>query len=100
MNLNKRDQREILEYLKLITSELTDAYNTGSTEPENSDSLYYIDTARDLVDELITNVEDNQEAPVPHEDMNREGGLMAPDGLPLNFPYHINDGEGRLKGNN
>ena len=98
MNLNKRDQREILEYLKLITSELTDAYNTGSTEPENSDSLYYIDTARDLVDELITNVEDNQEEPVPHEDMGREGGLIGPDGLPLNFPF--GDGEGRLKGDN
>tara|TARA_R100000008_G_C3523927_1_gene135516 strand:- start:499 stop:792 length:294 start_codon:yes stop_codon:yes gene_type:complete len=95
MNLNKRDQTEILEYLKLITSELTDAYNTGSTEPENSDSLYYIDTARDLIDELTTNVEDNQEASVPHEDMGREGGLqssrsthnMGPDGLPLNFPF-------------
>ena len=98
MNLNKRDQREILEYLKLITSELTDAYNTGSTEPENSDSLYYIDTARDLIDELTTNVEDNQEEPVPHEDMGREGGLMGPDGLPLNFPF--GDGEGRLKGDN
>ena len=98
MNLNKRDQTEILEYLKLITSELTDAYNTGSTEPENSDSLYYIDTARDLIDELTTNVEDNQEEPVPHEDMGREGGLMGPDGLPLNFPF--GDGEGRLKGDN
>ena len=72
MNLNKRDQREILEYLKLITSELTDAYNTGSTEPENSDSLYFIDTARDLVDELTINVEDNQEVPVPHEDLRKE----------------------------
>ena len=33
------------------------------------------------------NVEDNQEAPVPHEDMDREGGLMGPDGLALNFPF-------------
>ena len=98
MKLNKNDQRQILEYLKLITSELTDAYNTGSTEPENSDSLYYIDTARDLVDELTTNVENNQEEPVPHEDMDREGGLMGPDRLPLNFPF--GDGEGRLKGRN
>ena len=83
MNLNKTDQNEILSYLKLITSELTDAYNTGSTEPENSDSLYFIDTARDLVDELTTRIEDPQEEPVPHEDMDREGGLMGPDGLPL-----------------
>ena len=92
MNLTKQ---EILNYLELINSELTDAYNTGSTEPENSDSLYFIDTARDLVDELTTRLEDPQEEPVPHEDMGREGGLqssrsthnMGPDGLPLNFPF-------------
>ncbi len=75
MNLNKRDQREILEYLKLITSELTDAYNSTPDTSDNSDGLYFIDTARDLVDELTINIEDNQEAPVPHEDMSREGGL-------------------------
>ena len=86
MNLNKRDQSQILEYLKLITSELTDAYNTAPDTPETSDTLYYIDSARDLVDELTINIEDNQEAPVPHEDMNREGELMGPDRLPLNFP--------------
>ena len=100
MNLNKRDQRQILEYLKHITDELTDAYNTAPDTSETSDTLYYIDSARDLVDELTNRLEDPQEEPVPHEDMNREGGLMGPDGLPLNFPYHINDGEGRLKGNN
>ena len=87
MNLNKRDQKEILEYLKHITNELTDAYNTAPDTPETSDTLYYIDSARDLVDELTINIEDNQEAPVPHEDMGREGGLMGPDGLPLNFPF-------------
>jgi len=87
MNLNKRDQKEILEYLKHITSELTDAYNSTPDTSENSDALYFIDTARDLVDELTINVEDNQEAPVPHEDMNREGELMGPDGLALNFPF-------------
>tara|TARA_A100001011_G_scaffold299756_1_gene312932 strand:- start:182 stop:478 length:297 start_codon:yes stop_codon:yes gene_type:complete len=98
MNLNKKDQKEILEYLKLITSELTDAYNSTPDTSENSDGLYFIDTARDLVDELTINIEDNQEEPVPHEDMNREGGLMGPDRLPLNFPF--GDGEGRLKGHN
>ena len=98
MNLNKKDQKEILEYLKLITSELTDAYNSTPDTSENSDGLYFIDTARDLVDELTINIEDNQEEPVPHEDMNREGGLMGPDRLPLNFPF--GDGEGRLKGRN
>ena len=74
MNLTKQ---EILNYLELINSELTDAYNTGSTEPENSDSLYFIDIARDLVDELTTRLEDPQEEPVPHEDMGREGGLVV-----------------------
>ena len=69
MNLTKQ---EILNYLELINSELTDAYNTGSTEPENSDSLYFIDTARDLVDELTIRLEDPQEAPVPHEDLRKE----------------------------
>ena len=72
MNLNKRDQSEILEYLKLITSELTDAYNSTPDTSENSDALYFIDTARDLVDELAINVEDNQEVPVPHEDLRKE----------------------------
>ena len=104
MNLNKRDQRQILEYLKHITDELTDAYNTAPDTPETSDTLYYIDSARELVDELTTNVENNQEAPVPHEDMDREGGLMGPDGLPLVHiepgQYFSGDGEGRLKGNN
>ena len=74
MNLTKQ---EILNYLELVNSELTDAYNTGSTEPENSDSLYFIDVARDLVDELTTRLEDPQEEPVPHEDMGREGGLVV-----------------------
>ena len=46
MNLNKRDKVEILEYLKLITSELTDAYNSTPDTSENSDALYFIDTAR------------------------------------------------------
>ena len=87
MNLNKRDQEEILSYLKLITSELTDAYNTAPDTPETSDSLYYINEAQELLDELTNNVENNQEVPVPHEDMDREGGLMGPDGLPLNFPF-------------
>ena len=98
MNLNKTDQNEILSYLKLITSELTDAYNTAPDTPETSDSLYYINEAQELLDELTNNVENNQEEPVPHEDMGREGGLMGPDRLPLNFPF--GDGEGRLKGRN
>ena len=72
MNLNKKDQKEILEYLKLITSELTDAYNSTPDTSENSDGLYFIDIARDLVEELTINVENNQEVPVPHVDLRKE----------------------------
>ena len=43
--------RDILEYLETIRSELTDAYNSTPDTSENSDALYFIDTARDLVDE-------------------------------------------------
>ena len=99
MNLNKRDQRQILEYLKHITSELTDAFHLTDTD-STVNANCAVSTAQELVDELTNRLEDPQEEPVPHEDMGREGGLMGPDGLPLNFPYHINDGEGRLKGNN
>jgi len=53
------NKKEILEYLELIESELTDAYNTGSTMPENSDSLYYIDNSRDLINELTHRIENN-----------------------------------------
>jgi len=69
MNLTKK---EILNYLETINGELTDAYNTAPDTPETSDSLYYIDTARDLVDELTNRLEDDQEEPVPHEDLRKE----------------------------
>ncbi len=69
---NIMNKKEILEYLKLITGELTDAYNSTPDTSENSDALYFIDSARDLVDELTINVEDDQEAPVPHEDLRKE----------------------------
>jgi len=66
------NKKEILNYLELITSELTDAYNTAPDTAETSDSLYYIDSARELVDELTTRLEDPQEEPVPHEDLRKE----------------------------
>ena len=49
--------KEILEYLELAQSELTDAYNTAPDTSENSDSLYFIDTARELLDELQIRIE-------------------------------------------
>ena len=93
---------QIINYLKLISDELTDAYHltdkVGSEEAFSS-----IDTARDLVDELMDNLKgkfDNR--PLTHEEMNM--GNMGPDGLPLvhieGGQYFTGDGEGRLKGKN
>jgi len=96
MNLTKQ---EILNYLELITDELTDAHHHTDTDG-TVDANYSVNTAQELVDELTNRLENPQEEPVPHEDMDREGGLMGPDRLPLNFPYNSGDGEGRLKGNN
>ena len=90
---------QILNYLELINDELTDAYHLTDTDG-TVDANYAVSTAQELVEELTNNIEDNQEEPVPHEDIDREGGLMGPDRLPLNFPYDSGDGEGRLKGRN
>ena len=79
---------EILNYLELIESELTDAYNVTPDTSENSDTLYYIDNTKGLVNELMDNINGKFD--------NRP---MGPDGLPLNFPFG-GDGEGRLKGDN
>ena len=49
--------KEILEYLELAQSELTDAYNTTPDTAETSDSLYFINTAQELLDELQTRIE-------------------------------------------
>ena len=72
--------KEILEYLELAQSELTDAYNTAPDTPETSDSLYFINTAQELLDELQTRIE-------------QEGEFLLHTSL-------VNDGEGRLKGDN
>ena len=72
--------KEILEYLELAQSELTDAYNTAPDTPETSDSLYYINTAQVLLDELQIRIE-------------QEGKFLL-------HPSLVNDGEGRLKGDN
>jgi len=95
MNLTKT---EILNYLELITDELTDAHHHTDTDG-TVDANYSVNSAQELVDEL----RDNLEGKFDHRPLTKEEateGLMGPDRLPLNFPYHINDGEGRLKGNN
>ena len=52
-------KKEILEYLECIDDALTDAYNTAHEGETNSDSIYYMDTAKDLMGELIHRVENN-----------------------------------------
>ena len=52
-------KKEILEYLECIDDALTDAYNTAHEGEINSDSIHYMDTAKDLMNELIHRVENN-----------------------------------------
>ena len=92
----------VLNCLELINDELTDAYHLTDSM-NNTDALSSIDTAQDLLLELTNNIKNNRTISEKEEhDFNEaiNNELMGPDGLPLNFPYHINDGEGRLKGNN
>ena len=66
--------KDILEYLETIRRNYRFTIEVTDTS-ETSDTLYYIDSARDLVDELTNRLEDPQEEPVPHEDMNRRVDL-------------------------
>ena len=96
------DKKEILKYLEMISSELTDAYHLTDTD-STVDANCYVSTAQELVEELTRNIKNNvtisdKEKHDFDEAMN--GELMGPDGLPLNFPYNSGDGEGRLKGKN
>jgi len=81
------EKKEILDYLESIDSELTDAYNTAHEDPINSDSMYYIDSAKDLMGELIHRIENN----VTISDKEKHDFNEAMNG---------GDGEGRLKGKN
>ena len=95
-------KKEILNYLELITDELTDAYHLTDTDG-TVDANYAVSTAQELVEELTRNIENNRTISEKEEhDFNEamNGELMGPDGLPLNFPYNSGDGEGRLKGKN
>jgi hypothetical protein len=93
---------QILNYLELINDELTDAYHLTDTDG-TVNANYAVSTAQELVEELTNNIENNRTISEKEEhDFNEaiNNELMGPDGLPLKFSYHINDGEGRLKGNN
>ena len=95
-------KKEILNYLELINSELTDAYHLTDTD-STVEANCYVSTAQELVEELTRNIENNRTiSDKEKHDFNEaiNGELMGPDGLPLNFPYNSGDGEGRLKGKN
>ena len=49
--------KEILLKLELIECELVDAYNTGHDGEINSDSLHYIDLAKDELYSLKSEIE-------------------------------------------
>jgi len=49
--------KEILEKLEAIGVAIEDSYNTAVDISENSDSMYYIDSARNLVEELMISIE-------------------------------------------
>ena len=51
-------KKEILNYLELITDELTDAYHLTDTDG-TVDANYSVSTAQELVEELHHNIENN-----------------------------------------
>ena len=81
---------EILNYLELITGELTDAYHLTDTDG-TVDANYSVNSAQELVDELRHNIENNIEKDPRGEYEFNE----AMNGIVL-----AGDGEGRLKGSN
>jgi len=81
---------EILNYLELITGELTDAYHLTDTDG-TVDANYSVSSAQELVDELRHNIENNIEKDPRGEYEFNE----AMNGIVL-----AGDGEGRLKGSN
>ena len=82
--------KEILNYLELITGELTDAHHLTDTDG-TVDANYSVNSAQELVDELRHNIENNIEKDPRGEYEFNE----AMNGIVLG-----GDGEGRLKGDN
>ena len=81
-------KKEILNYLELINSELTDAYHLTDTD-STIEANCYVSTAQELVEELTRNIENNRTISDKEKhdfDEAMNGELMGPDGLPLNFP--------------
>ncbi len=51
-------KKEILNYLEMISSELTDAYHLSDRD-STVDTNYAVSTAQELVDELTHRIENN-----------------------------------------
>ena len=51
-------KKEILDYLEMISSELTDAYHLSDRD-STVDTNYAVSTAQELVDELNHRIENN-----------------------------------------
>ena len=51
-------KKEILDYLEMISSELTDAYHLSDRD-STVDTNYAVSTAQELVDELTHRIENN-----------------------------------------
>ena len=74
---------QIINYLELITEELTDAHHLTDTDG-TVDANYSVNSAQELVDELRDNLE----------------GKFDDDMSIFSENAFAGDGEGRLKGNN
>ena len=85
---------EILNYLELITDELTDAHHLTDTDG-TVNANYSVNSAQELIDELRDNLEGKFD-----DDMSifSENAFVG-DGDDIS-DFLAGDGEGRLKGNN
>ena len=73
--------KDILEQLEEIYNELEDAYNALPDNSDNNDGMYFVDSAKSMVEERRIEIEEKiSTLPTWHEESN--------------------DGEGRLKGKN
>ena len=83
-------RKEILNYLELITDELTDAHHLTDTDG-TVNANYSVNSAQELVDELTFRIENS----VTISDKEEHDFNEAMNGIVL-----AGDGEGRLKGSN
>ena len=100
--------KEILNYLELITDELTDAHHLTDTDG-TVDANYSVHSAQELVDELRDNLEGkfDDDMSIFSENAFEEKPIIAAEGVVEKIEeqdgtasYRFADGEGRLKGNN